>query len=89
MGRHGGLQSIETIKATGSESDFFVRWAGLEAKLLEAQQELGTRTQFVSAVPPMLARLTTAAVLGVGAVQVMAGVEREGPLRDLATRQIA
>jgi NHLM bacteriocin system ABC transporter peptidase/ATP-binding protein len=69
----GGLQSIESLKATGSESDFFVRWAGLEAKLLEAQQELGTRTQFVSAVPPMLMALTTAAVLGVGAIRVMAG----------------
>jgi ABC-type bacteriocin/lantibiotic exporter with double-glycine peptidase domain len=46
---------------------------GLEAKLLEAQQELGARTQFVSAVPPMLTALTTAAVLGVGALRVMAG----------------
>jgi NHLM bacteriocin system ABC transporter peptidase/ATP-binding protein len=69
----GGLQSIESIKATGSESDFFVRWAGLEAKLLEAQQELGTRTQFVSAVPPMLTNLSIAAVLGIGAVRVMTG----------------
>ena len=69
----GGLQSIETLKATGSESDFFVRWAGLEAKLLEAQQALGTRTQFVSAIPPMLTALTIAAVLGVGAVRVMSG----------------
>jgi NHLM bacteriocin system ABC transporter peptidase/ATP-binding protein len=69
----GGLQSIESIKATGSESDFFVRWAGLEAKLLEAQQELGTRTQFVSAVPPMLTNLAIAAVLGVGALRVMTG----------------
>jgi NHLM bacteriocin system ABC transporter peptidase/ATP-binding protein len=69
----GGLQSIESIKATGSESDFFVRWAGLEAKLLEAQQELGTRTQFVSTVPPMLTNLAIAAVLGVGALRVMTG----------------
>ena len=69
----GGLQSIESLKATGSESDFFVRWAGLEAKLLEAQQELGARTQFVSAVPPMLTSLTTAAVLGLGAIRVMSG----------------
>ena len=69
----GGLQSIESLKATGSESDFLVRWAGLEAKLLEAQQELGTRTQVVSGVPAMLTALATAAVLGVGALRVMSG----------------
>jgi NHLM bacteriocin system ABC transporter peptidase/ATP-binding protein len=69
----GGLQSIESLKATGSESDFFIRWAGLEAKLLEAQQALGSRTQFVSVIPPMLTSLTIAAVLGVGAIRVMSG----------------
>jgi NHLM bacteriocin system ABC transporter peptidase/ATP-binding protein len=69
----GGLQSIESLKATGSESDFFVRWAGLEAKLLEAQQQLGTSTQVLSGVPTMLTALATAAVLGVGALRVMSG----------------
>jgi NHLM bacteriocin system ABC transporter peptidase/ATP-binding protein len=69
----GGLQSIESLKATGSESDFFVRWAGLEAKLVEAQQQLGTSTQVLSGVPAMLTALATAAVLGVGALRVMSG----------------
>lgn len=69
----GGLQSIETLKATGSESEFFVRWAGLEAKLVEARQQLGTSTQVVDAIPPMLTALATAVVLGVGAAQVAAG----------------
>jgi NHLM bacteriocin system ABC transporter peptidase/ATP-binding protein len=69
----GGLQSIESLKATGSESDFFVRWAGLQAKLVEAQQRLGTSTQIVSGIPTMLAALTTAAILGVGALRVMSG----------------
>jgi NHLM bacteriocin system ABC transporter peptidase/ATP-binding protein len=69
----GGLQSIESLKATGDESDFFVRWAGLQAKLVEAQQQLGSSTQIVSGVPAMLTALATAAVLGVGALRVMSG----------------
>ena len=69
----GGLQSIESLKATGDESDFFVRWAGLQAKLVEAQQQLGSSTQIVSGIPAMLTALATAAVLGVGALRVMSG----------------
>lgn len=75
-----GLQSIETLKATGSESDFFVRWAGLEAKLEDAEQALGHHSQILTAVPPMLAALSTAAVLGVGALEVMAGTLTVGML---------
>lgn len=75
-----GLQSIETLKATGSESDFFARWAGLEAKLEDAQQALGHHSQILNAVPPMLAALTTAAVLGIGALEVMAGTLTVGML---------
>jgi ATP-binding cassette subfamily C protein len=39
------LQSIETIKASGLESDFFSRWSGYYTKAINSQQELGVRTR--------------------------------------------
>lgn len=68
-----GLQMIESLKATGSESDFFSQWSGYQAKMLNAEQELGRLSQFLSALPGLLAALTTAAVLSIGGLRVMSG----------------
>ncbi len=68
-----GLRMIETLKATGSESEYFGRWAGYQAKALRAQQSLGLLSELVSAVPPFVNTLTTTLVLFLGGRKVMNG----------------
>ncbi len=66
-----GLQMIETIKATGSEPEFFARWAGYYAKTMNTNQYLQVLGQISSAVPPFVQTLSTAVVLVVGGLKVM------------------
>lgn len=68
-----GIQTIETIKASGLESDLFSRFAGYYAKALNAQQELGLPTQILTTLPTLLTTLTTVSILIVGGLEVMNG----------------
>jgi NHLM bacteriocin system ABC transporter peptidase/ATP-binding protein len=68
-----GLQMIETIKATGSDSEFFARWSGYYAKTVNGEQLLQVLSQVAAMVPPFVQTLSTAAVLVLGGVKVMNG----------------
>jgi NHLM bacteriocin system ABC transporter peptidase/ATP-binding protein len=69
----GGLQMIETIKGTGSESEFFGQWAGYQAKLVVAQQDLARGDVFLLMLADMLGRANQLFVLAAGALRVMDG----------------
>jgi NHLM bacteriocin system ABC transporter peptidase/ATP-binding protein len=66
-----GLQMIESIKATASESEFFSKWAGLHSKAINSQQKLGMLTQSLNLVPIFLTAISSLAVLLIGALRIM------------------
>jgi ATP-binding cassette, subfamily C, bacterial len=68
-----GLQSIETLKASGLESDFFTRWAGYYAKSLNAQQEIDTMNQWLGVLPALLSTICSMLLLVLGGLRVMQG----------------
>ena len=76
----GGLQAIETLKATGTESDFFSRMSGQMAKVLGASQQMGVYSLGLAAVPAFLTAMNTVVILGLGGLQVMDGVMTVGTL---------
>ena len=75
-----GLQSIESLKATGAEGDFFAKWAGYHARVINSEQKLTIYQQVVNLVPPIVSSLTGLAVLGTGALLVIDGALTVGTL---------
>ncbi|GAB4421941.1 MAG: hypothetical protein OHK0039_37560 [Bacteroidia bacterium] len=68
-----GISMIETLKASGRESDFFSTWSGHLAKVMNAQQELGWLSIRLNVVPPLLMSINSTLILCLGALRVMDG----------------
>ena len=52
-----GLQSIETLKATGGEDDFFAKWAGYHARAINSEQKLAIFSRRIDLLPPIASQL--------------------------------
>ncbi len=69
-----GLMMIETIKASGGESDFFTKWAGYRAKMIVGSQELRLWSIKVKLVPNLISSLNGALIMSIGGFSIMEGV---------------
>jgi ATP-binding cassette subfamily C protein len=68
-----GLQSIETLKASGLEGDFFSRWSGYYTRGVNSQQGNLVSGQILGAMPTMLATLSGLCIMIVGGFRVIDG----------------
>ncbi|MFG1188452.1 NHLP family bacteriocin export ABC transporter peptidase/permease/ATPase subunit [Xanthobacter flavus] len=75
-----GLRTIETIKATGSEDDYFAKWAGHHARSVMSEQKMARLEQISGIAPVLLSGITSAVVLGLGGLEVMNGTLSLGAL---------
>ncbi|RUT08786.1 NHLP family bacteriocin export ABC transporter peptidase/permease/ATPase [Dulcicalothrix desertica PCC 7102] len=67
------LQGIETLKASGLESDFFSKWSGYYTKAINSQQDLESINQILSALPRLLSALSSMLLIVFGGWRVMSG----------------
>ena len=67
------VRAIETVKASGLEDEAFVHWAGIHAKALNAEQELGVSSTLLDMFPTLFSGLTLAIILGIGGLRVIEG----------------
>ena len=68
-----GLMLIETLKASGAEADFFSRWAGYQARLMNSTQEMNRTSIALDLLPKFLTAANAALILGIGGARVMEG----------------
>jgi NHLM bacteriocin system ABC transporter peptidase/ATP-binding protein len=67
------VRTIETLKASGLEDEAFGQWAGIQAKALNAEQQLGVSSIYLDTLPTLFSGLTMAAILGFGGLRVIEG----------------
>ena len=84
-----GLRSIESIKASGHEDHFYTQWSGTYARSVKLEQDLDATTVILNIVPGLLIALSSAAVLMVGATEVMNRAMTIGELLAFQTLMIS
>ena len=75
-----GLRTVDSLRATGTEDDFFVRWSGHQARELDARQRFAEFGYMTASLPGLFFMVASAVVLGVGGWRVISGDMTVGAL---------
>jgi NHLM bacteriocin system ABC transporter peptidase/ATP-binding protein len=68
-----GLEQIETIKATGSENDFYGLWSGSLSNAVVFDQKLNVTSNLLDTLPDFLSNLNTIILITLGGLLVIYG----------------
>ncbi|MBQ0002820.1 MAG: NHLP family bacteriocin export ABC transporter peptidase/permease/ATPase subunit [Treponema sp.] len=68
-----GFQLIETIKANGSENDFFKKWSGQQAKVLQCSQKMQRLSIETGVAPGLVSQIISILILLLGVLRVIDG----------------
>ena len=66
-----GIESIETIKASGAEDGYFERWSGCQAKSNDVSVRFAKTNLYLGALPSLLTQLANIVVLLLGTYLIM------------------
>ncbi|MEP2716934.1 cysteine peptidase family C39 domain-containing protein, partial [Pseudophaeobacter sp.] len=75
-----GVQTIESIKSSGTEAKYFEGWAGTHANVLNGQAELTLRQSVLQVTPRFVSFFGKALTLVIGGLEVMGGELTVGSL---------
>lgn len=68
-----GIEQIETIKASGSENDFFSLWSSRLISSINDQQKLGVTSRILAVLPIFIDQLKSVVILLLGGLLIMNG----------------
>ena len=73
-------RNLHSIKASGSEDEFFVTWGGFQSRELAARQSFAELGAAANSLPPLMMLLGSAVLMGLGGLRVMEGDMSVGSL---------
>ena len=75
-----GLSITATLKASGTENAFITRILGNYAKIINLQEDIGARQEFINAIPEVSGQMLTILTLIIGGLQIIKGNMTAGML---------